>query len=79
MSKTFLSYYESGGIRKERSDGLASKASVTISVAQQFNYKKKSQKSKQIEKVRYLYLTFFLSQYSDFLAVAEAEGFEPSS
>ncbi|MDE5912006.1 MAG: hypothetical protein K2H24_06700, partial [Clostridia bacterium] len=63
----------------EAEEFVRSKASVTNSVSGGCNYKKKSQKSTVIEKVRCKTPHFLLLAKSDFLAVAEAEGFEPSS
>ena len=55
------------------------KVTYIFSITQYCNYKKKSQKSRVIEKVRSKTPHFLLLAKSGFLAVAEAEGFEPSN
>ncbi len=55
------------------------KVTYIFSITQYCNYKKKSQKSRVIEKVRCKTSHFLLLAKSGFLAVAEAEGFEPSN
>ena len=53
------------------------KVTYIFSITQYCNYKKKSQKSRVIEKVRCKTSHFLLLAKSDFLAMAEAEGLEP--
>lgn len=74
----------SGRIRKERSDRIASKRQRPVRASlfrcpEAGATKRSRHKCRVIEKMRCKTPHFLLLAKSDFLAVAEAEGFEPSS